>query len=86
MEQFNSLVVQMVKNLSTVRSSCLGQKGPLEKVMATYSSILLGESPGQRSQAGYSPWGHKESDRIVQLTLSHSHTHTNTVLSCIYYP
>ena len=24
--------------------------------------FLLGESHGQRSLAGYSPWGHKESD------------------------
>ena len=26
--------------------------------MATHSSILGGESHGQRSLAGYSPWGH----------------------------
>ena len=30
--------------------------------MATHSSILSGESHGQRSLAGYSPWGHKELD------------------------
>ena len=30
--------------------------------MATYSNILPGESHGQRSLAGYSPWGHKELD------------------------
>jgi len=33
---------------------------PLEKEMATHSSILAGDSQGQRSLAGYSPWGHKE--------------------------
>ena len=27
--------------------------------MVTHSSILPGESPGQRSLAGYSPWGRK---------------------------
>ena len=32
--------------------------------------FLPGESHGQRSQAGYSPWGHKESDMTEQLTLS----------------
>ena len=37
-------------------------KTPLEKGMATYSSILAGESHGQRSLASYSPWCHKESD------------------------
>ena len=31
----------------------------LEKEMATHSSILAGESHGQRSLAGYSPWGHR---------------------------
>ena len=30
--------------------------------MVTHSSILTGKSHGQRSLAGYSPWGHKESD------------------------
>src|SRR5574337_824121 len=30
--------------------------------MATHSSILPGESHGQRRLEGYSPWGHKESD------------------------
>ena len=30
--------------------------------MATHSSILPGKSHGQRSLAGYGPWGHKESD------------------------
>ena len=34
----------------------------LEKEMATHSVFLPGESHGQRSLVGYSPWGHKESD------------------------
>ena len=33
----------------------LGQEDPLEKGMATHSSILPGESHEQRSLAGYSP-------------------------------
>ena len=32
---------------------------PLEKAMATCCSILAGESQGERSLVGYSPWGHK---------------------------
>ena len=39
----------------------LGQKDPLEKGMVTDSSIP-GEFHGQRSLAGYSLWGRKESD------------------------
>ena len=34
----------------------LGQKDPLEKEMAT-PVFLPGKSHGQRSWAGYSPWG-----------------------------
>ena len=40
----------------------LGWKDPLEKEMATHSSILGGESNEQRSLVRYSPWGCKESD------------------------
>ena len=36
--------------------------------------ILPGESHGQRSPVGYSPWGLKESDTTEPLT--HAHTHT----------
>ena len=32
--------------------------------------FLPGEFHGQRGLAGYSPWGHKESDRIERGTLS----------------
>ena len=41
----------------------LGQEDPLEKEMATHSSILAGKSHGQRSLVGYSPWGRKDSDK-----------------------
>ena len=30
----------------------------------------LGKSPGQRSLAGYSPWGHKESDPTTLVCVS----------------
>ena len=33
--------------------------------------FLPGESHAQRSLAGYSPWGHKESDMTEQITLLH---------------
>jgi len=39
----------------------LGQEDPLEEKMAIHSSIL-GESHGQRSQEGCSPWSHRESN------------------------
>ena len=40
----------------------LGWDDPLEKEMATHSILLAWEIPGQRSLAGYSPWGCKRSD------------------------
>ena len=38
------------------------KKDPLEKGVATHSVFLPGESQGQRSLTGYSPWGWKELD------------------------
>ena len=40
----------------------LGWEDPLEKEMAIHSSILAGKSHRWRNLAGYSPWGHRESD------------------------
>ena len=55
-------VAQMVKDLpamweTQVRS--LGQEDPLEEGMSTHSSILPWRIHGQRSLAGYNPWGLK---------------------------
>ena len=44
--------------------------------MATYSSILAGKFHGQKSLAGYSPWGHKEFDMSKHVAYTHTHTHT----------
>ena len=62
----------MVKNLSMQEMwvQSLGQEDPLEKEMAATPVFLLRNPHGQRSQAGYSPWGHKESDMTVQLTFT----------------
>ena len=47
----------------------LGWEDPLDKEMATHSSILAWEIHGQRSLVGYSPWGHKELDLTKQLSM-----------------
>ena len=60
-----SLMAQTAKNLPAVqetRVQSLGRENPLEKGMATYSSILAWRIPGQRSLVGYSPWGCKQSE------------------------
>ena len=62
--QVASLVAQSVKNLPTMQETwaqSLGQEDPLEKEMATHSSILAWIILWM-SLVGYSPWGHKESD------------------------
>ena len=59
-----SLVAQMVKNplaMREIQAQSLDLEDPLEKGMATHSSILAGEFHGQRSLMGDSPWDHKES-------------------------
>ena len=60
-----SLLAQMVRNLLPIQETqiqSLGQEDPLEKEMATCSSILAWRIHGQRSLAGYSPCGCRESD------------------------
>ena len=47
---------------------CVG-KIPLRREWQL-TSVLPGESHGQRSLTGYSPWRHKESDMTERLTLS----------------
>ena len=58
-------MVQMIKNLPAIQETwvrSLGQEDPLKKRMAIHSNIVPGEFHGQRSLAGYSPWGCKELD------------------------
>ena len=46
----------------------LGQEDPLEKNWQPTPVFLPTEFYGQRSLAGYRPWGCKESDMTEQLT------------------
>ena len=48
----------------------LGQEDPLEKEWQPNPVFLPGDSHGERSLVGYSPWGRKESDMTEQLSLS----------------
>ena len=60
-----SLVAQRLKRLPAMRETwvlSLGQKDPLEKGMATHSSILAWRIPWTEEPVGYSPRGLKESD------------------------
>ena len=55
-----SLVAQMVKSLSAVRETwvlCLGWEDPLEKGMATHSSILAWRIPWTEESGGLQSMG-----------------------------
>ena len=55
----------MVKNLPAfweTQVQSLALEDPLEKGMATHSSILAWRIPWTEEPGGYSLWGHKESD------------------------
>ena len=66
----NILIAHTVKNLvmqeTWIRS--LGQEDPLEKGMATHSSMLTWRIYGRSSLAGYSPWACKQSDMTERLS------------------
>ena len=52
----------MIKNTPAMQETWVQSLVPeesLEKEMATTPAFLPGESHGQRSLAGYSPWGRK---------------------------
>ena len=57
-------MVLVVKNLPDNAGGIGDRAGedPLEEGMAASPVFMPGESHGQRSLAGYSPWGPRESD------------------------
>ena len=62
----------MIKNLSAVQEiwvQSLGWEDPWRRAWISTPVFFPGESHGQRSLKGYSPWGCKESDTTERLTL-----------------
>ena len=57
----------------------LGQEDPLEKEMATHSSILAWKIPWTEEHGGYSPWGHTESDKTEHTTTNHPTNKPNLI-------
>ena len=75
----------MVKNLPTMQETwirSLHWEDPLEKGMATHSSILAWKIPWTKEPGGLQ--GRKESDMTVSVARTrsrvHTHTHTHTHL------
>ena len=66
----------------------LGQEDPLEKKTATPSSILVRKLLGQRSLAGYNPWGHKRVGHDLatkQQTTTYLHIYIYMHIKYLYY-
>ena len=65
------MAAQPVDNLPATRENqvrSLGWEDPLEKGMATHSSLPTWRIPWTEEPGSYSPWGHKESNTAEQLS------------------
>ena len=75
-------LVKILPAMQETHSQSLGPMIPWRWKCQPTLVFLPGEFYGERSLAGYSPQGHKESDMTEQLTLHvygiHTHTHTHT--------
>ena len=54
----------------------LSRENPLEKEMATHSSILAWKNPCTEEPGGYSPWGHKRIRHNLAMT---THVYTQVL-------
>ena len=82
-----SLVTQMVRIcLQFWRPGFNPQIGKIPWRRACHSTpvFLLGESHGQRSLAGYSPRGHKESDTTERLSIAQHLQQSFFLLECTF--
>ena len=74
-----------VKNLPAVletqetRVRTLGREDPLKGGMSTHSSILAWTPPWTE---GYSPWGHKESDTLINVKAKETERGLPDALTC----
>ena len=79
--EWASLVAQMIKNLPSMRETqvrSLGREDPLEKEMATLSSILAWripweEEPGGLQSTGSQRVGHDSATKQQQMSCSLQH-------------
>ena len=82
-----SLVAQRLKCLPPMQETwvqSLDWEDPLEKEMATHSSILAWRIPGTGSLVGYSPWGRKESDMTERLHFTYTFNNEEMINALIH--
>ena len=71
---FSTTYVLRAKNMPAMQETwgrSLDREDPLEKGMATHSSILARRIPWREVWRNIVHWGHKESDTSKRLTLKH---------------
>ena len=69
-----SLIAQSVKNLPAMQETWvrfLGLEDPLEKEMATHSSVIAWRIPWTEKPGGLQSWGPKELDTTDWLSRTH---------------
>ena len=79
LRQNPSWMAQMLKNLPAVQETwvwCLSRENPLEKAMATHSSVLAWRIPWTEEPGGLQSI---ESQRVVHNWATNKHTHTNWI-------
>ena len=80
----------MVKNLPAVQETRFNawvRKIPWRRAWQCTLVFLPGESQGQRSLVGYSPWGCKELDTTEATEHTHTHTYKEREREkCLFIP
>ena len=66
--------------MQEARVQSLGQKDPWRVEWQPTPAFLPGEFHGQRSLAGYNPWGCKESDITEQLSTAQGNLETRKIV------
>ena len=81
-------MAQRVKHLPAMQETwvqSLGQEDPLEKEMATHSSILAWRTPWTEESVRLQSMGSQESDMTERLTLSLSHFPISQAICLAFY-
>ena len=78
------LVVKNLPAKQETRVWSLGQEDPLEEGRLPTPVFMPGESHGQTSLTGYSPWGHKGLDTTEQLSSSLLLYHHDKVIAMLF--
>ena len=86
-----SQVVLVVKNIPARRHKIPGlspwvRKIPWRRKWQSMPVFLPGESHGQRSLAGYSPWGHKELAQLSTCTKTVDFGKEDSEIKCYFFP